>query len=139
MLTFDNPVATANALSDYVTVHYSSIPERLQPLALAAVRERSPAVSIVKGMELCYAILCEEGEGPNRELTLQTLGALAFRVSEDDFFNKTERALSIQRVVKYELGELAANATPPEWPEVDPEYTNAAVTSSSAPPEGNVP
>lgn len=123
MLTFDNPVSAANAFSDYVTVHYASIPEALQARALAASRERSPAVCVVKGMELCYAVLRDEAETlPDREITLNTLGALAHQVSENDFWARSERALLLQRGVKYELGELHGNAAEPEWPELDEEY-----------------
>lgn len=126
MLIFDNPAAAANALSDYVVVHYSSIPERLQPLALAASRERSPVVAIVRGMELLYAVTREEGWAGEAEITYNTLGALANQVSENDFWAKGARALELQRLVKHELGELPEGATVPEPPAVDGEYAPAA-------------
>lgn len=124
MQSFENPLVAADAVADYVTINYGTIPPHLQQLALEAVRRPSPVERLVKGMELLLAAALADGMD-DRQVGLNLLGGVAAQVAAGAFWSKGDRAVQIMSAVKGELGELPAGIMPADWPEVDPEYEPA--------------
>lgn len=124
MLTHDSPVASANNLADYINAHVSGFPFSIQAKALEAVREVSPVVRLVKGMETLFAVVSLETQ-PDREGALNALGSAAMQVAEGGFWGKGDRAIKIMKFVRLELGEWPEGLDAPEAPELDPDYVAA--------------
>lgn len=136
MLTHSSPFASADNVADYVNANVASFPEHLKARALEAVREVSPVVRLVKGMELLYAVT-QDGEAPERETAINALGSAAMQVAEGGFWGKQDRALGIVKFVRVELNEWPFGVPAPEFPAVDGEYLApvAAVAPPVSPPD----
>ena len=123
MLSFADFGSALAASRNYVMMHYASLPERLQPHILRAVNDMAPVPSIVRSMEVLYAVTQEEGAAPG-DLDgptglLNTLGAICDFVIMHNFDGKRDRAAEIQLYCKFHLGEARANAKAPTPVEIE--------------------
>ena len=127
----DNPIETVGTFSNYVMRNFTSFPEHLQTSALSINTERSPVVTIVRGMELLYAVSRDESFEGDEEPLYETLGAVAYHVMENDFWAKASRASDMYKIARFKLGELTKE---PTYPDIDPEFTPPAPETPASPP-----